>query len=375
VRRRLWLALGLLLSVQAGSVSAHKPSSSYLQLQVDEQRLSGRWDLGIEDLDLALRLDSDGDGVLRWRDLLAREADIAAYALSRIAVNRADTRCTLRAGDLMLVDLSDGTYASLPLTGDCPAAEGPVELRYGLLFDLDPQHRGLLQLRRDEGVQTGVFAPDRRVLSFGAGPPDAAGAFRQYFREGVFHIAIGLDHLLFLAGLLLPAVAWRSGRGWAVSPDARSAFFSVAKVVTAFTVAHAIALTLASLGLVRLPTRLTESLVAATIIFAALNNLYPVVLRRLWMVAFGFGLIHGAGYASVLGDLGLSAWTLFAALLAFNLGVEGMQIAVSAVVVPLAFLVRHQSWYRWGIVSGGSLLVAALGSVWLIERAFNLRFG
>lgn len=365
----------ILLLMWALPGAAHKPSDSYLRIDVQGAELTGRWDVSLRDLDYVMGLDADGDGALRWGEVRQREQEIQALLLSHVAIEADAVRCTLAPQPLAIVELSDGPAVSLGLQGDCAAPPQRLTLRYGLFFDVDPQHRGLLQLRFEDTALTGVFAPQRRALDFDLGVSGGAAAFAQYFRVGVFHIAIGLDHLLFLAGLLLPAVVWRQGRGWQTAPNARSALLGVIRIVTAFTLAHAVTLSLASLDLLRLPTRLTESLVAATIVFAAVNNLWPMVRRRLWMVAFGFGLIHGAGYASVLGDLGLDAWTLFIALLGFNLGVEGMQVAVAALWVPLAYRLRGYAGYQRGVVGGGSMLVAALGAVWFVERAFNLRFG
>jgi hypothetical protein len=366
------LLLGLLLTLPS---FAHKPSDSYLRLEVRETTVSGRWDVPLRDLDYAMGLDADGDGLLRWGELRAREREVQALLLSQLAVEADGARCPLQAAPLAVVDLAEGPALSLAFAGDCPVVPQRLRLRYGLLFELDPQHRGLLQLQWGERMQTGVFAPQRRTLEFEAGVGSAGAAFLQFFRVGVFHIAIGLDHLLFLAGLLLPAVVWREGRGWRTADSAREAFVGVVKVVTAFTLAHALTLTLASLDLLRVPTRLAESLVAATIIFAAINILQPMVRQSLWRIAFAFGLIHGAGYASILGDLGLDTPTLALALLGFNLGVEGMQVAVAALFVPLSFQLRHFRFYQWGVVGGGALLVAALGTLWFIERAFNLQIG
>jgi hypothetical protein len=366
------LLLGLWLALPA---HAHKPSDSYLRIELREAAVSGRWDVPLRDLDYAIGLDGDGDGALRWGELRAREREIQALLLSQLAVEADGARCTLAPAPLAVADLAEGPALSLAFAGDCPVVPQQLRLRYGLFFELDPQHRGLLQLQWDGRMQTGVFSPQRRALDFEAGVGSAWAAFVQYFRVGVFHIAIGLDHLLFLAGLLLPAVVWREGRAWRTVAHPREAFVGVVKVVTAFTLAHACTLTLASLDLLRLPTRLAESLVAATIVFAAVNNLQPMVRQGLWRLAFAFGLIHGAGYASVLGDLGLDPPTLALALLGFNLGVEGMQVAMAALFVPLSFQLRRQGFYQWGVVGGGSLLVAALGTVWLIERAFKLQIG
>jgi hypothetical protein len=154
---------------------------------------------------------------------------------------------------------------------------------------------------------------------------------------------------------------------------ARGAFWGVFGIVTAFTVAHSITLTLAVLGVIELPSRLVESVIALSVVIAALNNLRPLVTRRLWMVAFGFGLVHGFGFASVLADLGLPRSALALALVGFNLGVEVGQLAIVVAFLPLAFALRRTTFYRRWVMVGGSLAIAALAATWFIERAFEVR--
>ncbi|HEX4871090.1 MAG TPA: HupE/UreJ family protein [Nevskiaceae bacterium] len=371
--RLLWLLLLI-----ATPLAAHQPSDSYLRLQIEAPGaagVSGRWDIALRDLDAALVLDADGDGQLRWGELAPREAEVLAYAGERLRLAWGEQPCALRWQPLQIVELGSGAHAALAFDGDCPPPPGlALVLRYGLLFDLDPSHRGLLQLAWGERQQTAVFSPERREQRFDGRPPEPLAVFAQYFGEGVRHIALGLDHLLFLAGLLLPAVLARRDGRWVAAPSARHALIEVAGIVTAFTLAHALSLSLAALGGLSLPARWVEAAVAATVVFAALNTLLPLVRGRLWALAFGFGLIHGAGYAGVLGDLGLSGGLLALALLAFNLGVEGMQLLVALVWVPLAFALRRQPLYQWGVVGGGSLLVTMIGVLWLLERLFQFRF-
>ena len=145
------------------------------------------------------------------------------------------------------------------------------------------------------------------------------------------------------------------------------------RVVTAFTAAHSITLTLATLGYVSLPSRWVESAIAASVVLAALNNVVPVFHGRRWMVAFGFGLIHGFGFASVLSDLGLPRDALALALVGFNLGVECGQLAIVALFLPLAFGLRRSWFYRRLVMAGGSLVIAALAAVWLCERLFEFK--
>ena len=112
---------------------------------------------------------------------------------------------------------------------------------------------------------------------------------------------------------------------------------------------------------------------SGVVYLAAANNLWPVVGERRWMVAFGFGLIHGFGFASVLAELGLPQETLVLSLVGFNLGVEVGQLAIVAVFLPMIFWLRNTPAYRRGIFVGGSLLVMAVALVWLAERVLDLQ--
>ncbi|MGH6842163.1 MAG: HupE/UreJ family protein, partial [Methylocella sp.] len=140
----------------------------------------------------------------------------------------------------------------------------------------------------------------------------------------------------------------------------------------AFTVAHSITLSLATLQLVSLPARISESAIAMSVVLAALNNLFPIVRGRRWVVAFCFGLIHGFGFASVLTDLGLPSGVLALALVGFNLGVEAGQIAIVAIFLPAAYRLRRTWLYRSVVLAGGSSAIVAVAALWFVECAFNL---
>ncbi|MGH6905656.1 MAG: HupE/UreJ family protein, partial [Geminicoccaceae bacterium] len=248
-----------------------------------------------------------------------------------------------------------------------------LEITYDLLFDLDPLHRGLVQVASGELAQTSIFSPERRTWRVRLGSPNLGQQLVTYLREGVWHIWIGIDHILFLLCLLLPA-AWRP-RESSQEPGQHGApvLSEIVKVVTAFTVAHSITLGLAALGVVELPSRLVESAIAASIVFAALNNVYPIFTRRLWLVAFGFGLIHGFGFASVLADLALPQDTLLLALLGFNLGVEIGQLAVVGLFLSLCWALRRLDvvWPRWAAPLP-AWAIGAIAALWFVERAFGV---
>lgn len=363
------LLVALLVSLPA---QAHKPSDSYLRLTVNDQEISGRWDLALRDLHEQINLDADGDGKVTWGDVKASQPQIFTRLHRSLSVLGDGHDCEVTPRAMSLTEHSDGTYAAVQLAGNCPTPPQQLEVTYDFLFEMDPSHRGLFYLEFG-GVHSSIFSPGRPQVTVSGGNLGSNQLFFRYLREGAWHIWAGLDHLLFLLCLLLPAVLRRENGQWVPAPSGQRAFWDVAKIITAFTLAHALSLTAASLDWLQLPTRWVEATVAGTIIFAAINNLTPLVRDKLWMVGFGFGLIHGAGYASVLSGLGLPNNAMVLALLGFNLGVEGGQILIAAAFMPLAFLVRRKSWYRHGVVVPGSVLAALLGGLWLVSRVFDLR--
>jgi hypothetical protein len=369
MRRLLWL-LALLLC--QASAWAHKASDSYLVINVEGTAVTAQWDIALRDIDFALGLDRDGNAEITWGELLARQSDLSAWALSRLEVMRGGN-CPLAVSQLQVDDHTDGGYAVLHISGTCPARAGELGLQYRLLFDLDNLHRGLLRLTLDGSTHTSVLSPTSGRLAFSAAKVSRWEQFRQYLVEGIWHIWIGFDHILFLLSLLLPAVLVVRAKRWQGVQRFGLAWKEVLWVVTSFTAAHSITLSLAALGLVSLPSRLVESAIALSVVLAAANNLWPVVLHRRWLVAFGFGLIHGFGFASVLAELGLPADALVLSLLGFNGGVELGQMAIVAVFLPLAFVLRNTRFYLRGVFLLGSWLTLLVALVWLVERAFNLK--
>ena len=355
--------------------SAHKASDSYLTLTrtgSDAAAISGRWDIALRDLDNAITLDTNGDGDISWGEVRAKHRSIADYALSRLTVESNGASCSITAGEQLVEKHSDGAYSVLLFTGDCPRPGATLTVDYRLLFDIDPQHRGLLQYVAAGAASSVIFGVDSHRQSIGGAEAGPFEQLRQYVRDGVWHIWLGFDHILFLLSLLLPAVLLRRGRTWVPANRFGAVAIDVAKIVTAFTIAHSITLTLATLGVVSPDARWIESGIALSVALAALNNIFPLVRHGRWIAAFGFGLIHGFGFASALKDLGLPTGSLALSLFGFNIGVEIGQLAIVALFLPAAFALRGTWAYRRAILAGGSAAIATIAGVWLIERAFNL---
>ena len=371
MKRLIAIGIGILaLSGLLPAAQAHKPSDSYLSIRVDAAAITGQWDIALRDLDFAIGLDADGNGEITWGEVRVKHAEVAAYALARLALRGDSAPCTIEPGAQQVDTHTDGAYTVLPLTIRCARAPAQLAIDYTLFADLDPQHRGLLNLQAQGDTRTAVLGPQAPTQRFELASVNRWAQFIDYAREGVWHIWIGFDHVLFLLSLLLPAVLLWRAQAWQAVETFRAAFVDVFKVVTAFTVAHSITLTLATLSVVELPSRWVESAIAGSVVLAALNNVWPLFHGRRWTVAFAFGLIHGFGFATVLADLGLPREALALALVGFNLGVEAGQLAIVAVFLPLAYALRRSAFYRRAMMFGGSLLIAALASIWLIERVF-----
>lgn len=221
--------------------------------------------------------------------------------------------------------------------------------------------------------RTAVFGPASSKQRIELAHSKSGTAFLQYLKEGIWHIWMGYDHILFLLSLLLPAVLLRQSSQWLPAEQFRPVLIEVVKIVTAFTVAHSITLSLATLDIITLPSRWVESAIAASVIVPALNNVYPMIIKKLWLVAFVFGLVHGLGFANVLKDLGLPQNMLLLTLLAFNLGVEAGQLAIVCGFLPMAFWLRQTWWYNKLILSAGSVCIALIALTWMLERSLNLK--
>ncbi len=368
------LALACLALFLPGGAWAHKPSDSYLSLRVEGDRMSGRWDIALRDLEHALGIDADGDGAITWGEVRARHDAIASYALARLRISDGGRACAPRVTDHLVDTHTDGPYAVLQFEVDCGAPVGnDVRIEYSLFFDLDPTHLGLLNWQANGRTATAVLGPDSAAFRPPVATSSRLSQFLDYLKEGVWHIGVGIDHVLFLVSLLLPAVFAPLGRGWTPVERFMPAFWDVVKIVTAFTIAHSITLSAAALSVVSLPSRWVETAIAFSVLAAALNNLWPLVQGRRWVVAFVFGLIHGFGFASVLSDLGLPQDALLLALVGFNLGVEAGQLLIVALFLPLAFGARRTLLYRRVVLGAGSAVIACVALAWMIERWFDLQ--
>lgn len=374
-KRLVLRALCLIWLAVAGAAHAHSSGNSYLDFSLRDAGPVLRLDLSLRDLDFVFDLDGDRNGEVSWAETIAREPELLAWMASGMQVAVADSACALKPIDALASQRGDGMYFSTEWQVDCPGASSRppqgLRLRYGLMFAQDHLHRGLLKVELPNEQNSAILSPEQPEALLVQGRTQLWDIFQRYVIEGIWHIWIGIDHILFLLGLLLLAplaTARRQVVTWQAVDRFGLAFVEVLAVVTAFTVAHSITLVLSVLKWVEPPANWVEPIIALSVVLAALNNLLGWFSLQRWRLAFGFGLIHGFGFANVLLDLGLPAQALAAALGGFNVGVELGQLAIVVVFLSLAWPLRHSAFYRWCVVVGGSLAIAVVGTIWTWER-------
>lgn len=373
--RRLISLAFLLAGLMSGPTAwSHSSSTTFIEITGPEAgRSSVRFDIPLRDIALRVDFDENGDSAVTWSEIKAQKNVVVPWISEGVQFRRGGQRCGLIEDHWATTNYGEEVYLSVVSQLDCPAEviDEPLVLRYTLIVDQDALHRGLLKASLGEATYSAILSPDRPEYRFDSKSAGFFSVFNNYLIEGVWHIWIGADHILFLISLLLPCVFLRESASlgrWRPSQQLRPSLISVLAVVTAFTVAHSITLGLTVLDVISPPAGLVEPVIAASVIVAALGNLTKTLIHLRWQIALLFGLIHGFGFASVLADLGLPSQQLTSALLGFNIGVELGQLAIVALFFPIAWRLRATSFYRWGIVSGGSIVIAAIASYWLFDR-------
>jgi len=347
---------------------AHSTSTSYLLLEMPAAGapVALRWDLSVHDIVWTVFIDQDYDGVVTWQEVLDARPSLEPAVLREIALTRGGAACALRFKDVALAERTGQNFLSVALAADCPK-EGLLAVNGSLFMTGDASQRVLLSATRGQEKIAGVLSPDAPVWSEPA-RPSAWASFARFVREGVWHVLIGYDHIAFILLLLLPAVLRSVDGQWRSAESLSQVTRDIVTIVTAFTIAHSTTLALAVTGTVHLPTQPIEVAIAASIAVAGGLNLLPRLSGLRLPLAFGFGLVHGFGFANALSEIDAAGTALVPLLAGFNIGVELAQLAIVAAVLPLIYLARSRRWYTSGVLPLGSCALGAAGIVWLVQR-------
>ena len=371
--------LALIALFLSSAASAHALNQGYIFLSLGEQPLSGRVEMTLADVNVALGLDLPSDGSATLADIEPHVDRIIDYVDARIELAEGGQTAPLTFGGPTLFATSFAHFIQIPFEAPSLSAEpDALDVLYGRLFDAKSDHRGMLVVEnnwktgtlQEEANVLLVFEPgsERQVLDLSSS--SWLRGFANMIGLGTHHIWVGIDHILFLFALLLPAVVIRRDGAWRPVGGFRPALIHVIKVVTIFTVAHTITLSLAALNAVSLPSRLVESIIAISIAIAALDIFIPILRERIWVIVFAFGLFHGFGFASVLSEIGIPSSYVVPSLLGFNVGVELGQVAIVVVIFPLLYLVRQHFTYTRLLLPASAAGLIVVSLYWFTERAF-----
>jgi HupE / UreJ protein len=346
-----WTALLVLMTSHPSG--AHPLKVGLADISIEPLSVQIRLSVNLVELDLLMGLDRNLDARVEPQEIDDRRRDLVGYLADKVKVSAGGEALHVEAGPLGIGRSSDGRPTfDARLTFRLPGPlDGPLTIQCEPLTDLGPDHQTIATIFREGRHEQFVF--QKGVAYQARARRGFLGEALQFLGLGIHHILIGYDHIAFLLALLL------SGGGWK----------SLLAIVTSFTLAHSVTLSLAVLDVVTLPGRLVEVGIAFSVAYVALGNLLSPEPRRRWLVSFFFGLVHGFGFAGILKDMALPRSGLLSSLLFFNLGVEVGQVLVISVMLPLLWMLRRSTVHR-AVVRAGSLAIFAVGVLWLYQRAF-----
>ena len=372
-----------LLVMNASVVNAHELSSGYLTLNAGEENTySGELLLKPDDIGQVAGLDTNGNGALTWGEIHQNQPLLERYITKVLSIRVDDSPCEINLSMPNIRSVSGDSYLVSPIQVMCES-DGTLGIHYDGIFEHSPTHKLLVNVNladqsgsrlqssskssSDNTSVTSVLDTDNRSVTFDASTTSLTALFISLVYEGVWHIFIGIDHILFLVATLLTVNLVREHKQWQKEPSTSRILKHTVILVSAFTLAHSITLTATALNFIALDSRLVELGIAISVLLTALNNIYPLIVR-LGIITFAFGLLHGMGFASVFADLNAQSNNLVLSVVAFNIGVEVGQLAIVAVLLPLLLWLRHFAFYAKTLMPLLSSVIAIIAINWTIQR-------
>lgn len=354
----------IFLLIQLQTVHAHPPGLSSADLTIKPEGLDAKITFALQDIEAFVPLDKDQDAEVTDAELDAATHRIAIYVANEFKVLIDGKEIKALLASKVSFDKQNNTIVELMFSGK-PSNTLGIESK--LLSKLPADHKQYVTVKDEAGHEIGkkMLTQKANILEINlknnasneTTENHPTSTFADFLKLGVEHILTGYDHLLFLFSLL---VITRS-------------FWPAIKIITFFTIAHSITLALAGMNIVNIPSSIVEPLIAATIVYVGLENIFradKVTTKQRCILTFFFGLIHGFGFAGVLREMGISSIEtgILVPLFSFNLGVELGQITVAAIVLPLIWWLHDKEKISKYLVPVGSVLTCIAGGYWLLER-------
>ena len=361
------------------SAFGHAKGEDYIFINIEEDGIVGEFQIHIDELRDKLDIGIPEAGSSEVEILRQSENSVYRYIEQNFSIAPLGLPPYQISFTGVEVGEKIGKFVTYPFRIEAPSIPDRLSVRHNMFYEDDRHHRGLLliQYNAKTGKNYGeeytalIFNPNNQVQELDLNDIPGLLRMREMIIQGMWHIWIGIDHILFLLALILPTVLVRKASSWSPVERPASAIRNLLVIVTLFTIAHSITLSLAAFNIVEIGERFVESVIALSIVLVALNNIFQWISKGSLFTIFFLGLFHGLGFASVMGNLPFRMVDLVGMVVMFNIGVELGQIAVVLALFPILFWLRKSPQYVPVVLKGGSWLLAAVGGYWFAQRAFG----
>jgi len=354
------MRLFIILSLFWGILYAHQYRCSYLSFDFNSTSPTLKWEIETLHLERKFNLDNDKNGVVSWRELINHKTQILEYIQKYFSLKLNNKEFDLNIKNFVLKDFNKQTYIIIDIALKKKIKK--IDINYNLFFKEDSIYRCFVKFidHNSTSINTLFSLNQKLTIEVKQHQNNLLESLKEFLIEGIYHIWIGIDHILFLLMLIIPTVRNRE--------KFKPVFMEILKIVTAFSLAHSITLTLSALDLVSIPSKFIEVTIAISVLLTAINNIFEKIKNFSWQIAFGFGLIHGFGFANALSELELVQEFYVYLLAIFNIGIEFGQLAIVVIILPLLFILRKSKFYLIGILKIGSITTALLAMLWIFQR-------
>lgn len=355
------------------TASAHPLSASYTTVTFNKDKTDFSFSLDVISINESMdNIDTNGNGILEENEIETNRHRLEEWIEDSVILEMNDQEQASELQDLFLDKKGDKEVVTWNFTYPAFEPGQTIAINDGLYsqatsspyVNLITAHNGNQTsetvLQGKDRTWTMLLTEDQQeqqltssTNSSSSGNSGSSSDWFSFFKLGMNHILTGYDHLLFLFALLLR----------------KQTLKQYAAIITAFTLAHSITLTLAVLGWISLPSRVVESVIALSICYVALENIFRKKIRFRALITFLFGLIHGIGFADILQEMNLPKAHLAIDLVSFNVGIEFIQLCIVIILLPVLIFLQKRNFYK-PVVAYGSWLITALGAFWLVERLF-----
>ncbi len=349
------------------TINADILKENYITIEIDNSPKM-ILDFESDNLEKFISLDENNNSLISWREVRAKKQEIIDFVLPHIKILADGIKCKKNAVNFEVYRRIHQSYIKLFIDLNCPKPKNEITIFYDLFFDIDSGQKAFISFKDQNSSQPMILSSFKSKISIDLKKASKLQSFLNFLVEGIWHIWIGFDHILFLLMLLIPSVIYYEKNRITPQNSLKNTLIDVLKIVTAFSVAHSITLALSVLDVVSVNIRAIEIIIALSVLFTALNNLFGFIKIKVWLIAFGFGLVHGFGFANILNEMLITSRQIVQSLLGFNLGVEIGQIVIVSLVVPLLFLIRKSWFYKYVLLYGFSVFTAFIAIFWVYER-------